>query len=60
MTEWRVDVFKDGEHTKSYFEAKKYAYLFAEAMDRTVGNERIFILRHIINGVYEVIEEYRM
>lgn len=55
--EYRVDTFIGKDHKKTYFNSKEKALIFAE---KEVASGKItFLLKHIIDGKYDVVEEIR-
>lgn len=54
--EYRVDTFGK-EHKKTYFAGKDDALIFA---GKEAGKGKIaFLLKHVIDGKYDVVEEIR-
>lgn len=55
--EYRVDTFIGKSHKKNYFDGKEKALIFA---GKESGKGKVvFLLRHIIDGKYDVVEEIR-
>lgn len=55
--EYRVDTFIGKDHKKTYFNSKEEALIFA---GKEVASGKItFLLKHIIDGKYDVVEEIR-
>ena len=55
--EYRVDTFTGKEHKKNYFDTEHDALIFAEK--EVTRGKIVFLLKHIIDGKYEVVEEIR-
>lgn len=54
--EYRVDTFGK-EHKKTYFSEKDDALIFAGK--ESAKGKIVFLLKHIIDGKYNVVEEIR-
>lgn len=55
--EYRVDIFKNGEHQTHYFESEKAARHFASSKKGEIGV--MFLLKHLLDGKYDVMEELK-
>ena len=56
--EYRVDTFMLGkEHKSTFFDTKEEALVFA--VKEVAKGKQVFLLQHIIAGVYDVVEEIR-
>ena len=55
--EYRVDTFIGKDHKKTYFNSKEEALIFSEK--EVTRGKIVFLLKHIIDGKYEVVEEIR-
>lgn len=58
--EYRVDTFFKGEkfiHEENFFATKDEALVFA--VKEVAKGKQVFLLQHIIAGVYDVVEEIR-
>lgn len=54
---YRVDTFTGKEHKKNYFDTKHDALIFAGK--EAAREKHVFLLKHIINGKYDVVEEIK-
>lgn len=54
---YRVDTFTGKEHKKNYFDTKHDALIFAGK--EVARGKIVFLLKHIINGKYDVVEEIK-
>lgn len=56
--EYRVDTFIIGkEHKSTFFDSKHDALIFA-GKEVAMG-KHVFLLEHVLDGVYNVVEEIR-
>ena len=55
--EYRVDTFIGKSHKKTYFDTKEDALIFAGK--ETGKGKIVFLLKHIIDGKYNVVEEIK-
>ena len=55
--EYRVDTFSGKEHQQNYFDTKHDALIFAGK--EAEKGKIVFLLKHIIDGKYNVMEEIR-
>lgn len=55
--EYRVDTFIGKSHKKNYFDGKEKALIFARK--ESAKGKIVFLLKHIIDGKYNVVEEIR-
>lgn len=58
--EYRVDTFSRGKefiHEENFFDTKDEALVFAGK--EVAKGKQVFLLQHIIDGVYNVVEEIR-
>ena len=56
--EYRVDTFVIGkEHNSTFFDTKEEALVFAKK--EIAKGKQVFLLQHIIDGIYNVVEEIR-
>lgn len=53
---FRLDIFMNGEHIKRYFHSERSARRGANEARRD-GAEKIFLLRHMWESLYEIIEQ---
>ena len=54
--EFRIDSFHDKSHKIFYFDTKKEAVSYGKKLRK--GNI-VFLLRHVIDGKYEVVQEIK-
>lgn len=54
--EYRVDTFGK-EHKKTYFDSREEALIFAGK--ETEKGKNVFLLKHIIDGKYDVVKEIK-
>lgn len=55
--EYRVDTFIGKDHKKTYFNSKEEALIFAGK--EVASGKIVFLLKHVIDGKYNVVEEIR-
>ena len=56
--EYRVDTFVIGkEHNSTFFDTKEDAVIFARK--EVAMGKHVFLLEHVLDGVYNVVEEIR-
>lgn len=58
--EYRIDTFFRGKefvHEENFFDTKNEALVFA--VKEVEKGKQVFLLRHVIDGIYEVVEEIR-
>lgn len=55
--EYRVDTFSGKEHKKIYFDSKEEALIFSGK--EAEKGKIVFLLKHIIDGKYDVVKEIR-
>lgn len=55
--EYRVDTFIGKSHKKTYFAGKDDALIFAGK--ESAKGKIAFLLKHVINGKYDVIKEIK-
>lgn len=54
MNEYRVDVFNGGLHTKHFFDTEADARTFGQNQK----NKIVFLLKHLIDDKYDVLEVF--
>lgn len=54
---YRVDTFIGKEHRKTYFDSKEEALIFAGK--EVARGKVVFLLKHIIDGKYDVVKEIK-
>lgn len=57
MKEYRIDAFFKEGHEKKYFDSREEALIFAGK--EVVKGKRVFLLRHIVDGKYDVEKEIK-
>ena len=55
--EYRVDTFIGKSHKKNYFDGIEEALIFAGK--ETEKGKNVFLLKHIIDGKYDVVKEIK-